>query len=91
MSVATVLNRPAGFMLETLRVIREGIAKPTKVTRPIRPLEVRAALLSRRSSISRWANDHGYHRTQISKALHGHRTDRRSREILAALKKEINQ
>ena len=53
--------------------------------------KLKGSLVSDRSSLADWGRRHGYHRSQVSRAVHGHRTDRRSREILAALEKEINR
>jgi hypothetical protein len=50
---------------------------------------VRGALVSKGSSLAAWGRAMGFHRTQVSKALHGRRTDARSRMIRAELMKLI--
>lgn len=67
-------------------VIERGIA-PQKLT----PEAVKGEFMKRGDRLAWWAERHGLNLTQVSLAIHGRRTDRRSREILSALKKEINR
>ncbi|MCX6908228.1 MAG: hypothetical protein NTY01_09320 [Verrucomicrobia bacterium] len=62
-----------------------------KVKPKIDPDLLKGSLVSRRNSLAKWSRAHGFNRSQVSRALHGHRTDRRSRQILAALEKEISR
>ena len=54
-------------------------------------MQIRGTLLKRKMHLQDWAALHGCSLTQASLAVHGHRTDRRSREILAALEKELSR
>ncbi len=54
-------------------------------------LEIRFALARKGYTFASWGRERDWSRTQVSLAANRKRTDRRSREILAALEKEISQ
>ncbi|MCX6901723.1 MAG: hypothetical protein NT105_23840 [Verrucomicrobia bacterium] len=74
----------------SLRVPPEAAKGNTKMA-VIDPDVLKGSLVSRRSSLAKWSRAHRFNRSQVSRALHGHRSDRRSQEILAALEKEIGR